>query len=218
MFLCFIRRKDARTVNKFGLLSKFFYLLPQQKPGEWLNNSPSCINSYHNLSEFWYPVVAFPLIHCSYVLSEERMLERSTTRANFSHSRILVRTSLHICSMEQHRQVSSTWARLFDQWACLPDSAVRAGELLVDLGVTGLDVEEHGAPVYDGNLLLAQATLLLISQIYTLYWILKIKMNANLVLFPFMDSLPAIYMNNEHICNVCIPLSIQHLVYLTFCK
>ena len=88
MFLCFIRRKDARTVNKFGLLSKFFYLLPQQKPGEWLNNSPSCINSYHNLSEFWYPVVAFPLIHCSYVLSEERMLERSTTRANFSTSYI----------------------------------------------------------------------------------------------------------------------------------
>ena len=31
------------------------------------------------LPEFWYPVATFPLIHCSYVLSGERMFESDST-------------------------------------------------------------------------------------------------------------------------------------------
>ena len=71
LFLGFTRRKDARTVNWIGLMSKLFDLLPQFKDGKCLNWSPMCFHSNHNLPEFWNPVAALLLIHCSYNYLEE---------------------------------------------------------------------------------------------------------------------------------------------------
>ena len=70
LFLCFIWRSVAQTVNKFGLFTiQADDLLPQLRDGEWLNCSPRCFDSNHNLPEFRYPVAIFSLSHCSCVLS-----------------------------------------------------------------------------------------------------------------------------------------------------
>ena len=75
LFLSFIWRNVARTVNRFGLLTvrANFSTLPLLKDGEWLNCFQGCFVSYHDLPEFWYLIAELPLLHCCSVLSVEML-------------------------------------------------------------------------------------------------------------------------------------------------
>ena len=72
MYLFFLFRKSKLCLVDRS--SNFQDLLPQIKDGEWTNFNPRCFDLNKNLTEFSCPVTIFPLIHFSYVLTGERMV------------------------------------------------------------------------------------------------------------------------------------------------
>ena len=95
----------------------------------WANFSTSCLsksleNNWTTAQAALTPIITylnFPLIHCSYVLSEERMLERSTTRANtFPHPYAYIPSHLQhgTASPSKFDLSSIVWSMSLLTWFC----------------------------------------------------------------------------------------------------